>query len=106
LLETGGIAVSGRQIQRLVQRVGAEAVVWQKRESPPAVCDAPIMYVLADGTGVPTRRREVAGWRGKQSDGTAKTRQVYLGCVFTQHKCDENPGLCHDDLRLQFRGGG
>ncbi len=89
MLETGGIAVSGRQIQRLVQRVGAEAVVWQKRESPPAVCDAPIMYVFADGTGVPTRRREVAGRRGKQSDGTAKTRQVYLGCVFTQHKQDE-----------------
>lgn len=32
---------------------------------------------------------EVKGRRGKQADGTAKTRQVYLGCVFTQHRVDE-----------------
>lgn len=88
LQETGGIAVSGRQIQRTVQRVGAAAVAWQKREAVPAVCDAPVMYVLADGTGTPMRRGELVGRRGKQSDGTAKTRQVYLGCVFTQHHQD------------------
>jgi hypothetical protein len=89
LQETGGIAVSGRQIQRTVQRVGAAAVAWQQRESAPAACDAPVMYVLADGTGVPMRRGELAGRRGKQGDGTAKTRQVYLGGVFTQHKRDD-----------------
>lgn len=32
---------------------------------------------------------ELKGRRGKQSDGTAKSRQVYLGCIFTQHKVDE-----------------
>lgn len=32
---------------------------------------------------------ELKGRRGKQADGTAKTRQVYLGCVFTQHRVDE-----------------
>src|SRR6266513_2651214 len=47
------------------------------------------MYVSADGTGVPMVREELKGRRGKQKDGTAKTRQVYLGCVFTQHKVDE-----------------
>ena len=31
----------------------------------------------------------LAGRKGKQPDGTAKTRQVYLGCVFTQHRTDE-----------------
>ena len=35
------------------------------------------------------RRKELAGRKGKQPDGTAKTRQVYLGCVFTQHRTDE-----------------
>jgi Uncharacterised protein family (UPF0236) len=89
LQETGGIPVSGRQVQRVVQRVGVAAVAWQKRESPPAACDAPVMYVSADGTGVPMRRSELAGRAGKQPDGSAKTRQVYLGCVFTQHKMDE-----------------
>ena len=47
------------------------------------------MYVSADGTGIPMRKKELEGRAGKQADGTAKTRQVYLGCVFTQHRRDE-----------------
>jgi hypothetical protein len=89
LQETGGIAVEGRQVQRVLQRLGEAATAWQKRESPAAACDAPVMYVSADGTGVPMRRKELEGRAGKQPDGSAKTRQVYLGCVFTQHKTDE-----------------
>ena len=34
----------------------------------------PIMFVSADGTGVPMRKEELAGRAGKQPDGTAKTR--------------------------------
>ncbi len=89
LAETGGITVSARQIQRVVQRVGKAAQQWQEREAVPGGTDAQILYVSADGTGVPMRRKEVEGRRGKQADGSAKTRQVYLGCVFTQHRCDE-----------------
>jgi len=89
LAQTGGIGVSARQIQRVVQRVGDGAQQWQERPAQPGRCDAPIMYVSADGTGVPMMPEELAGRRGKQADGTAKTRQVYLGCVFTQHRTDE-----------------
>jgi hypothetical protein len=32
---------------------------------------------------------ELKGRKGRQADGTAKTRQVYLGCVFTQHRTDD-----------------
>jgi hypothetical protein len=87
--QTGGIAVSARQIQRVVQRVGGRAQVWQEREAQPGPCDAPILYVSADGTGVPRVPEALKGRRGKQADGTAKTRQVYLGCVFTQHRTDQ-----------------
>ncbi|MGD1086870.1 MAG: ISKra4 family transposase [Verrucomicrobiota bacterium] len=89
LEQTGGISVSARQIQRVVQRVGNAAQAWQERPAQPGCCDAPIMYVSADGTGVPMVPEELEGRRGKQADGTAKTRQVYLGCVFTQHRRDE-----------------
>jgi hypothetical protein len=89
LAETGGIAVSGRQIQRVVQRVGTEAQAWQQRAAQPGPCDAPILYVSADATGVPMRKEELAGRRGRQPDGSAKTRMAYLGCVFTQHRRDE-----------------
>lgn len=89
LEKTGGIAVSARQIQRVVQRVGSSAQVWQEREATPGPCDAPILYASGDGTGVPMVPEELKGRKGKQADGTAKTRQVYLGCVFTQHRVDE-----------------
>ncbi len=88
LLETGGIQVSARQIERMVQRVGAPAQVWQEREAQPGGGAVPIMYVSADGTGVPMRKEELTGRAGKQADGSAKTRLAYLGCVFTQHKTD------------------
>jgi hypothetical protein len=92
LAETGGIGVSARQIQRVVQRIGSKAQAWQEREVQPAQCErseAPVFYVSADGTGAPMRPEELAGRRGKQAGGKAKTRQVYLGCVFTQHRLDE-----------------
>jgi len=89
LEQTGGIEVSARQIQRVVQRVGRDAQEWQERPAQPGFCHAPILYVSGDGTGVPMRTEELQGRRGKQPDGTAKTRQVYLGCVFTQHRVDE-----------------
>jgi len=88
LEETGGIRVSARQIQRMVQRIGSAAQQWQERPAQPGGKAVPIMYVSADGTGVPMRQEELVGRAGKQPDGTAKTRMAYLGCVFTQHKTD------------------
>ena len=92
LEQTGGITVSARQIQRVVQRVGTAAQQWQERPATPGSCvhhDAPILYLSADGTGVPMVAEELAGRKGKQADGKAKTRQVYLGCAFTQHHVDD-----------------
>jgi hypothetical protein len=89
LEQTGGIGVSARQIQRVIQRVGQAAQSWQERPAQPGGCPVPILYVSADGTGVPMVPEELVGRRGKQPDGTAKSRQVYLGCVFTQHRVDE-----------------
>jgi len=98
LKEVGGISVSERQIQRVVGRIGVCAVEWQKRESAPAPCDAKILYVSADATGVPMRKEELAGRKGKAPDGKAKTRMAMLGCVFTQVKEDEqgHPLRDHD----------
>lgn len=92
LEHTGGICVSARQIQRVVQRVGSAAQQWQEQPAQPSQCercDAPVIYLSADGTGVPMVPEELVGRKGKQAEGQAKTRQVYLGCVFTQHKVDE-----------------
>jgi hypothetical protein len=92
LRETGGISISARQIQRTVQHVGVGAQHWQEREAlkPLPECKpAPVLYVSADATGLPMRKEELEGRKGKQPDGSAKTRSAYLGCVFTQHQQDE-----------------
>ena len=92
LRETGGIRISARQIQRAVQQVGVGAQAWQGREAlqPLPECQpAPVLYVSADATGLPMRQEELEGRKGKQPDGSAKTRSAYLGCVFTQHRQDE-----------------
>jgi hypothetical protein len=92
LRETGGISISARQIQRTVQQVGRGAQEWQQRQAlkPLPECKpAPLLYVSADATGLPMRKEELKGRKGKQPDGTAKTRSAYLGCVFTQHQRDE-----------------
>lgn len=101
LQETGGILMSSRQIQRLVQRVGAAAQSWQEREAlqpEPGSKAVPILYVSGDASGVPMRKAELEGRAGQQPDGSAKTRMAYLGCVFTQHQRDEkgHPIRDHD----------
>jgi hypothetical protein len=43
LAETGGIHVSARQIQRMVQRVGSSAQAWQEREAQPGGSTVPVI---------------------------------------------------------------
>jgi hypothetical protein len=90
LNEYTGLTVNGRRIQRLVNRLGPQMAQWP-RPSPPLVVPPPdqVFYVEGDGTGIPVRPEETEGRKGKQDDQSAKTREVKLGCVFTQTKEDE-----------------
>jgi hypothetical protein len=80
LAEYGAIEVDERQIQRVVLQIAPEVDCWLKQ--------LPVLYVSCDGTGTPMRKEELRGRRGKQPDGGAKTREVKLGAVFTQHGVD------------------
>jgi hypothetical protein len=85
LKELAGIHIDGRQIQRLVAQSGPKVAAQLKLTGPDAQSQAkpmPLCYVEADGTGIPMVAKELAGRKGKQADGTAKTREVKLGCVF------------------------
>jgi len=105
LREVGGISVSERQIQRVVGRVGEEALKWQKRESAPGPCEAEILYISTDATGVPMRRQELEGRKGKAPDGKAKTRMAMLGCVFTQTKEDDKGRPLRDHDSTTYLSG-
>lgn len=105
LHEVGGIELEERQIQRVVNRIGPDAAKWQRRESAPGTTDARVLYVSADATGVPMRGEELVGRKGKADDGVAKTRMALLGCVFTQHKEDEEGHPMRDHESTTYLGG-
>lgn len=86
LFEYAGVKVCDRQIQRLVQTVAPAVGPWLETLQEPG--PVPILYISGDGTGVPMRKEELEGRRGKQADGSAKTREVKLGCVFVQTEVD------------------
>ena len=93
LAALAGMAIEGRQIHRLVNQVGPKVALALQQgpiTDPKAI---PVFYVEVDGTGVPRVAEELAGRKGKQADGSAKTREAKLGAVFTQTKPEEETGL-------------
>lgn len=73
-------------------------------EWKPIKKDIPVLYVCMDGTGVPVTKKESAGRKGKQPDGSAKTREAKLGCVFTQTATDEEGFAVRDPDSTTFTG--
>lgn len=105
LKELAGIQIDGRQIQRLVAHSGPMIAAQLKLTGPEIEAKPmPICYVEADGTGIPMVAEELQGRKGKQDDGTAKTREVKLGCVFSQTKTDEEGQPMRDHQSTSYVG--
>lgn len=99
------MTIDGRQIQRLVNLV-APAVATQLAAGPPAsATPLPVVYVEVDGTGAPMVAEELVGRAGKQEDGSAQTREVKLGAVFTQTQTDEEGLPVRDYQSTTYVGG-
>lgn len=84
--------IEGRQIQRLANLTAPQVAQQRSRvkEGKDLSRDPiPTLYIEVDGTGVPMMPEELEGRPGKQPDGSAKTREVKLGCLFTQTQTDE-----------------
>ena len=99
------VQVNRRDIERIAEQMGREVEDWRNRLQAPAPEAVPILYVSFDGTAIPMRRQEVAGRKGRQPDGSAKGREVKVGCVFTQ-TCTNNEGFAvRDDDSTTFVAG-
>ena len=107
------IAVTAKDVERVAEGVGDKVAQWEKEKrqqlvsnlAPPARHkDIPLLYISYDGTGVPMVPWEVAGRKGKQPDGSSKTREVKLGCVFTQTATDNKGRPVRDDNSTTFVG--
>ena len=85
---------------------GPEGVFYKGYEGP----KMKVMYILCDGTGIPGRRQELAGVKGKQSDGSAKTFEAKIGAVFTvDYTYDGKPlltesGEIYRDKNVSYMG--
>ena len=89
LHELAGLAVDAKQVERTAEALGREIAADERAVVDPAPPSAPTMYLGMDGTGVPVRRSELEGRKGKQPDGSAKSREVKLVTVWTAQGRDE-----------------
>jgi uncharacterized protein UPF0236 len=64
----------------------------------------PKIYIGIDGTGVPVVKAELLNLQGKGEDGKAKTREVKLGCVFTQTTVDKEGRPVRDEGSTTYVG--
>ncbi len=99
-----GLPLEERSLHRLVNRLTPDLVEALPTVPPVATKPIPIMVIETDGTGVPSRPEELAGRPGKQPDGTARTREAKLGCVFTQTSRDEDGDPIRDPDATSYVG--
>ena len=89
--ELAAVRVNAKRVERVAEALGHEMAAAERAAvfapEPPA---APTMYLGVDGTGVPMRPSEVAGRAGKQSDGSAATREAKLVVIWTAEQCDQH----------------
>src|SRR5208282_5323918 len=93
-----GLEVTAKSVERTAEALGADIAQREQREIQKALPldfpviagePIPILYVQMDGTGVPVVKKETVGRQGKVAGQPAHTREVKLGCVFTQTRWDE-----------------
>lgn len=92
LRRLAGLHISDHSIQREVQKTAGSLQAFMKNLPPEEEeSPLPVLYVSMDGTGAPMRKEVLQGRKGKQADGSAKTREVKVGCVYDQPKEDQLP---------------
>jgi hypothetical protein len=101
-----GIEVTAKAVERHAEAIGSDIEVRQQSEigrakqlelpvaGGPAV---PLLYIEMDGTGIPMSKSETEGRAGKVDGQPARTREVKLGCVFTQTSTDSEGRPVRDE---------
>ena len=101
-----GIEVTAKAVERQAEAIGSDIEIRQQSEigrakqlqlpvaGGPAV---PLLYIEMDGTGIPVAKSETEGRAGKVDGQPARTREVKLGCVFTQTSTDSEGRPVRDE---------
>jgi hypothetical protein len=108
-----GLEVTAKSVERTAEAIGADIEAGEQREIRKAVqLDLPViigkpipfLYVQMDGTGVPVVKKETEGRKGKTDGQPAHTREVKLGCVFTQTVWDKEGYAMRDPDSTSYTG--
>jgi hypothetical protein len=107
------LEVNAKSVERTAEAVGEDIARQEQGEIrralqwdlPMVVGEpVPVLYVEMDGTGVPVVKKETVGRQGKTEGQPAHTREVKLGCVFTQTKWDEEGYAIRDPDSTTYVG--
>lgn len=108
-----GLEVTTKSVERVAEAIGADIARREQQEIDRALQldlpiivgePVPVFYVQMDGTGVPVVKKETVGRHGKLDGQPAHTREVKLGCVFTQTKWDEEGFAMRDPDSTTYTG--
>jgi len=108
-----GVEVTTKSVERTAEAIGDDIAQREQREIARAVQldlpviigkPIPILYVQMDGTGVPVVKKETVGRQGKTDGQPAHTREVKLGCVFTQTAWDKDGYPIRDPDSTTYTG--
>jgi len=108
-----GVEVTAKSVERTAEAIGADIAAGEQREIGKAVQldlpvivgqPVPILYVQMDGTGIPVVKKETEGRKGKTDGRPAHTREVKLGCVFTQTRWDKEGYAIRDPDSTTYTG--
>jgi hypothetical protein len=108
-----GLEVTTKAVERQAEALGAEIAAQEQAAIQPGVQlqlpelkgpEIPVLYVEMDGTGVPMVSAETEGRPGKQTE-QARTREVKLGCVFTQTTVDARGRPVREEGSTTYTGG-
>jgi hypothetical protein len=109
-----GLEVTTKAVERTAEAIGEDVAAGEQKEIqralqlhlPMVVGETiPILYVQMDGTGVPVVQKETVGRSGKLDGQAAHTREVKLGCVFTQTEWDKQGYAIRDPGSTTYTGG-
>ncbi len=107
------LEVTTKAVERTAEAIGEDIAARQQAEIQRAMQldlpiivgePIPVLYTQVDGTGVPVVKKETVGRQGKTEGQPAHTREVKLGCVFTQTSWDKEGYAIRDPDSTTYVG--
>jgi hypothetical protein len=104
LAALAGVTVDAKHVERAAEALGVQiADDEQRRVEPPPTAELPkTLYLGMDGTGIPMRSSELLGRPGKQTDGSAKTREAKLCAVWSAERRDDQGRAVRDTGSISY----